>query len=152
MIVGSNLVAATDTSDIASISSKEFLDIQAIIECRFTQIHVSDMIITHSQLKKKYGEHLVTWKVTLHEKKTCQMAMIGYLQIPPNSKRYPGRKRYTLTVQIDKNLKEAERNDNLIVSKFETIEDLQKLSDIAKEGSEWTKFSNLICRLAADKT
>ena len=34
-------------SDIASVSSKEFLDIQSTAECRFTLRHVSDMIKTH---------------------------------------------------------------------------------------------------------
>ena len=53
--------------------------------------------------------------------------MTDYFQIPPNSKRYPGRKMYTPPVKIDEDLKEAKRNNNLVVSKFETIEDLQKL-------------------------
>ena len=36
MIAGSSAVAITQTSDIAPIMSKEFLDIQAIKERRFT--------------------------------------------------------------------------------------------------------------------
>ena len=36
-------------SDFASVSSKEFPDIQATVECRFTLKQVHDMIITHSQ-------------------------------------------------------------------------------------------------------
>ena len=36
MVLGSNLVTVTYTSDIATVSSKEILDIQATIECRFT--------------------------------------------------------------------------------------------------------------------
>ena len=37
-----------ETSDNAPVLSKEFLDIQATIECRFTLKRVRDMI-THSQ-------------------------------------------------------------------------------------------------------
>ena len=32
------------------VSSKEFLDIQATIECRFTLKHLRDMIITYKQI------------------------------------------------------------------------------------------------------
>ena len=45
--MGSNLVAVTYNSDIALVSSKRFLDIQAITECRFTLKRVGDMIITY---------------------------------------------------------------------------------------------------------
>ena len=47
MTVGSKIVAVTYTSDIVPVSSKEFLDIQATIECRFTLKYVRDMIITY---------------------------------------------------------------------------------------------------------
>ena len=46
MVVGSNPVDVT--SDIAPVSSKEFLDIQAAIECRFSLKNVRDMIRTYS--------------------------------------------------------------------------------------------------------
>ena len=48
MVLGSNLVTVTYTSDIATVSSKEILDIQATIECRFTLKCVRDIIITYS--------------------------------------------------------------------------------------------------------
>ena len=48
MVVGSSPVAVTKTSDFAPASSKEFLDIQATIECGFTLKHVRDMIRTYS--------------------------------------------------------------------------------------------------------
>ena len=51
MVLGSNPVAATWTSDIAPVWSKEFLDNQATIERRFTLKRVRDMIRTYSQLK-----------------------------------------------------------------------------------------------------
>ena len=48
--MGLNPVAATSTSDSASVSSKEFLHIHTTTECRFTLKWVCDMIKTHSLL------------------------------------------------------------------------------------------------------
>ena len=42
-------VAVTSPSDFAPASSKEFLDIQATIQCGFTLKRVSDMTRTYSQ-------------------------------------------------------------------------------------------------------
>ena len=50
----------------AHASSKEFLDIQAIIECGFTLKRVRDMIKTYSQMHRtdKYSEHSsIIWPV-----------------------------------------------------------------------------------------
>ena len=46
--MGSNPVAVTSPSDFAPASSKEFLDIQATIECGFTLKRVRDMIKTYN--------------------------------------------------------------------------------------------------------
>ena len=46
MVKGSNPVAV----NIVPVSSKEFLDIQATIKCRFTLKSVRDMIITYIHL------------------------------------------------------------------------------------------------------
>ena len=48
VVEGSNPVVVTKTSDKASVSRKEFLDIKATIDCRFTLKLVRDMIITDS--------------------------------------------------------------------------------------------------------
>ena len=48
----SNPVAVAYTSDIAPVSNKDFLDIQATIECRFTLKRVRHMAIADSQKKK----------------------------------------------------------------------------------------------------
>ena len=45
--MGSNPVAVTKTSDVAPVSSKELLDIQATKECRFTLKCVCYMKITY---------------------------------------------------------------------------------------------------------
>ena len=48
------------TSDIAPVSSEEYLDIQANVESRFTLKRVHDMIITYSQ-------YLLSLKVYIHD-------------------------------------------------------------------------------------
>ena len=50
MVLGSSPVAVTSPSDFAPALSKEFLDIQATIECGFTLKRVRDMTRTYSQL------------------------------------------------------------------------------------------------------
>ena len=47
MISGSNFVAVTRIKYIVPVSSKEFLEIQATIECRFTLKRVGDMLRTY---------------------------------------------------------------------------------------------------------
>ena len=49
VVVGSSPVGVPQTSDFALSSSKEFLEIQATIECRFTLKCVCDMTRTYSQ-------------------------------------------------------------------------------------------------------
>ena len=46
------LLEVTETSDIAPVSRKGFLDIQASIDCRFDLKRVRDMIITYSQMHR----------------------------------------------------------------------------------------------------
>ena len=46
-VVGSSPVAVTQTLDMATVSSKKFLDIQGIIEYGFTLKRVRDMIKTY---------------------------------------------------------------------------------------------------------
>ena len=48
MVVGSNPVDVTETSDVVSVSSKEFLNTEATIERRSTLKCVRDMIITYN--------------------------------------------------------------------------------------------------------
>ena len=55
--------------DFAPVSSKEFLDIQATIECGFTLKQVCDMIKTYSQMHRidKYLPHSSTiWPIWLN--------------------------------------------------------------------------------------
>ena len=66
VVLGSSPVAATQTSDFAPASSKEFFDIQATIECGFTLKGICDMIRRYSQmhLPDKYSEHSsIIWSV-----------------------------------------------------------------------------------------
>ena len=69
VVVGSNPVAVTSPSDFAPASSKEFLDIQATIECGFTLKCVRDMIKTYSQMHRtdKYSQHSsIIWPAWLN--------------------------------------------------------------------------------------
>ena len=55
--------------DFAPASSKEFLDIQATIECGFTLKRVRDMIKTYSQIHRtdKYSQHgSIIWPAWLN--------------------------------------------------------------------------------------
>ena len=47
--MGSSLIAVNWTSDIAPVLNKEFLGIQATIECGFTLKRVGDIMRTYSQ-------------------------------------------------------------------------------------------------------
>ena len=51
MVVGSSPVAATSTSDLAPASEKEFLELQAPIECGFTLKHSRETIRTYREFK-----------------------------------------------------------------------------------------------------
>ena len=58
--------AVISTLDIATVSSKQFLNIQANIECGFSLKHVRDKRITYSQMnrKDKYSEFSsIIWSV-----------------------------------------------------------------------------------------
>ena len=69
VVVGSNPVAVTSPSDFAPASGKEFLDIQATIECGFTLKRVRDMIKTYSQMHRtdKYSQHSsIIWPAWLN--------------------------------------------------------------------------------------
>ena len=46
VVVGSNPVFVTYTSNMPPVLSKEFLDIQAAEECRFTLKRVRDILVT----------------------------------------------------------------------------------------------------------
>ena len=49
--MGCNPVAVTSTSDITAVSRKDFFEIGAAIECRFTLKYVRDMITKHRLLQ-----------------------------------------------------------------------------------------------------
>ena len=66
MVVGSTPIAVTQTSDIVPVLSKEFIDIEANIECRFTLKRVRDMLRTSSKIHRtdNYSQHSsINWSV-----------------------------------------------------------------------------------------
>ena len=68
-MAGSNPVAVILTLHILPVSSKDFPEIQAIIDCRFTLKCVRGMIITYSQIYRinKYLQHSsIIWSAELN--------------------------------------------------------------------------------------
>ena len=66
VVLGSSPVGVTSPSDFTPASSKEFLEIEATIECGFAVKLVRDMIKTYSQMHRsdKYPEHSsIIWPV-----------------------------------------------------------------------------------------
>ena len=69
VVLGSIPVAVTSNSGIAPASSKEFLDIQATIECGLNLNRVRDMTRTYSEMNRtdKYSKHSsIVWSVWPH--------------------------------------------------------------------------------------
>ena len=70
MIVGSNLVAMAETSDMVPVLRKKFLDIQANYRVWIIILKLArDMIITYSQMNRtdKYSQHsAIIWPVLLN--------------------------------------------------------------------------------------
>ena len=66
IVFGSSPVAVTYTSDFTPALSREFLDIQATIECEYTLKRVRDMTRTYSQIHRtdKFSEYSsIIWPV-----------------------------------------------------------------------------------------
>ena len=59
MVVASDPVDFSLTSDMDLVLSEEIVDIQASIECRFTLKHAPDMIVTYRQMLRtdKHSQH-----------------------------------------------------------------------------------------------
>ena len=80
-----------------------------------------------------------------HEETPCRQSMEDYFNVPENAKKYPGRKRNTLPIVIDNDIKTASAKCRLIqFSKFEDSDDLQTLKLVANNISEWRKVCDLI--------
>ena len=70
MVVGSNPIAFTETSDIVSVLSKELLGIQATTECRFTLEGVHDMIITYTDMFMMFAMQTYLKYISMHATKS----------------------------------------------------------------------------------
>ena len=76
------LLQSLKTSDIAPVSSKGFLYIQATTECKFTVKHVCDMIGTHIRMhhtdkfSQHSSNHLASLSVRLQTK--CLWVLISF--------------------------------------------------------------------------
>ena len=67
-----------------------------------------------------------------------------YFDAPESSKKFPGRRRITLPICIDNDLREAAKSTNLSVKKFDSENDLQTLKILATDRKKWRKFTKLI--------
>ena len=80
----------------------------------------------------------------------CQQAMVYYFDPPHDAKKYSGRKRMTLPVVLDEDLKETAKSKDKPVRKFECLEDLQSLRSLAVDRQTWRKLVNVVCGKAED--
>ena len=70
--------------------------------------------------------------------------MLYYFDKPANAKKFSGKRRLTLPIKIDEDIKNCAKNNNIQVTKFETVDDLNILKGIASDRNEWKIFSYLI--------
>ena len=96
VVEGSSPVAVTDTSDFAPASSKEFLDIQATMECGFTlkcvtyryQCSVStfkfEQVFVSSVKKTSHNVLKKTKAIYFYRNKSCKAYFIQGFIIAPN--------------------------------------------------------------------
>ena len=78
--MGSNPIAVTWTSHIALVLSKEFLDIQETVECRFTLKRICDMTRTY------WHQHLIMLFIHCSLKKHQHLLKNNYIYITLSKK------------------------------------------------------------------
>ena len=79
----------------------------------------------------------------------CQQSMDYYFESPENAKKFRGRKRITLPVSIDNDIKNAnEIHNDLPIKQFQTKSDLYRLRNLASDRVEWKNLSFIICNIA----
>ena len=124
MVVGSSPVAVTSPSDFAPASSKEFLDIQATIECGFTLKRVRDMIKTYSLiLLVLLSEKLLKNKqkqLKIKEKKQIEAIQDNKKQLTNINDDYKNKSLFS---------KEREIFKNIYNERLDKIEELNKKID-----------------------
>lgn len=92
----------------------------------------------------------------LDEKAPCQQAMDFYFDVPENAKKFPGKRRITLPVKLNEDIKEAAKtcelkfydlpnNLDIVILQFEDLNDLKKLRRVAGDRDEWRRIASIIC-------
>ena len=97
-----------------------------------------------SQMKSRRWQAL-GHMLRLEESTPCQLAMQYYLNVPENAVKFTGRKRLTLPVRIDQDLKEAAKSNVIPIKKFENSNDLKLLRKIASNRVDWRRLSSTVC-------
>ena len=86
VVVALNPVAVSYTSVIAPVSSREYLDIEGTIECRFTLKRVRDMITTYSQPKtSSYSTHR-KHDIFVHSRNTLNYGVKSLKALGPHTR------------------------------------------------------------------
>ena len=69
-----------------------------------------------------------------------------YFHIPIKAKKYSGRRRSTLPVCIDNDLKETAKTAQIPVQQFSSRQDLDKLRSIAADREAWKALSKQVTK------
>ena len=127
------------------VLSKEFLDIQANMECRFTLKCVRDMTRTYSQIHRtdKYSQHSsIIWpvwpkgRVFVYELSGCGFEsscshLIPFFKTKNNQKTFPIQKTFSSACQ---QLKLLQKSKKLFHNKLNRF-----------KGTKWNKFKKTNC-------
>ena len=87
----------------------------------------------------------------LEENAPCQQAMKFYFTQPMEAKRYSGRKRSTLPVILDQDIKLiSKRYPITVVTSLESMYDLAQMKEIADDRERWRSLVELLCNDVED--
>ena len=86
----------------------------------------------------------------LDQKVPAQQAMNYYFHVPLKAKKYSGRRRSTLPVCIDNDLKETAKTAQIPVQQFSSRQDLDKLRSIAADREAWKALSKQVTKKRKD--
>ena len=126
MVVGSNPVAVTSPSDFAPASSKEFLDIQATIECGF------DNAVFQTELREALA------KVKSHNYQSFEQAFLSLLNlhVPVKSKKQCANHKSYMT----KALRKAIMKCSELATKYHKTKSIEDYNNYKKQRNFCSKL------------
>ena len=111
-------------------------------------VYESSKEIPLSKQMKKARWQTLGHILRLNEETPAQKAMLWYFEKNEKLTKYPGRKRMTLPVVINEDIKKVANDVDVQISSFERTEDLLKLKRIASDRIEWKRLTEIICKHA----